>query len=100
MDFDEVTKVLCWNYQMPLLGAIVWGWYFFGPCLDVGELLEPKQLLGMDTVPLCSWSNVSLEKLLSEEKRVTKPPKLVLLNVVVCLLFCICQHAGRKGGIR
>lgn len=99
MDFYEVTKDLCWNSQMPLLGAVVWGWYFFGPCLDVGELLDAKQLLGMDTLPLRSWSNVSLEKLLSEEKRVTKPSKLVLLNVI-CLLFLYLSACREEGKIR
>lgn len=63
----------------------------------MGALLEPKQLLGMDTLPLRSWSNMSLEKLLSEEKRVTKPPKPVLLNVV-CLPFFYLSACREEGG--
>lgn len=40
---------------------------------------------------------MSLEKLLSEEKIVTKPPKLVLLNVVY-LLFLYLSACKEEGG--
>lgn len=40
---------------------------------------------------------MSLEKLLSEEKRVTKHPKPVLLNVV-CLLFLYLSACREEGG--